>query len=176
MIADIYAKPQAGLAKYGDCGACCIAGIVRKSVADVYQEVFGEIRDGLCYMDMTRAIEHYGLEYDTELPKDPRPRKAMWKQFGDPSWYNFISWFDNAYGKIHAGYVGLAQININERGCIEGFTDHWVIINGVTYKSEAAVDKIVHVSCPTYGVYDRHAKHFLQYYGGYNTIWVKRKS
>jgi len=172
MKVELTALKQAGIATGGDCGACCIGAVANKSVAEVYNEVYGEVRNGLDYDDIIRALKHYDFEFDVALPKDLRPTAERWKQFGNPSWFNFISWCDNAYGKINAGYVGIAQVNINGKGCLEDFTDHWVIINGITY-GESGAGKIVHVSCPSNRVHDMPAKDFLRFHGGYNAIWVK---
>lgn len=167
------AHRQAGLNPRGDCGPCVIGSVANKSVLQVYEEVFGEIKDGLCYDDVIKSLEHYNIEYCAELPINELRSHPRWKQFGEPGWFNWNSWFNNAMSKSSKGWVGLSQVCFNGNAPIEEHTNHWVIIQKAEDAgNEFFDDKKVFISCPTKGEFVLQAKHFLKNYGGYNTIWV----
>jgi hypothetical protein len=174
MVIELKALPQAGLSKIGDCGPCCIGALAGVSAMQVYDDLFGGVKDGMDYDQVLKAIKFYSLEYNDSLPEDiaDHPR---WKQWGRPGWFNFFEWFNNAYTKTCTGYVGIAQVNIKGTGLTDEYTDHWVLIKGVHFETNNYDDKLLVISCPTKGEYTIHVKEFLKNYGGYNTIWVKPK-
>ena len=166
-------QPRPMLNSMGDCAPCCIAGVSRKPLLEIY-DIVGGVKNGITYMDVIRILNELHIPYENYLPSE-----SMWSNnpeyftFGRPSWYNFQEWWKLSNQRINNGLIGLANVNFNGKANIEDYTDHFVIIYGLDKKSEAAVDKLVLISCPAKGEYRIPVKEFLWKHGGYNTIWVK---
>lgn len=167
------ALPHAGINKAGDCGPACIAGIMNKSVKEIY-DLFGKEVNGLCYDWAVKFLYRNKIYYENHLPADNYvDENPQWFTFGKPSWWNFIKWFELSKSRMKAGLVGLAQVNMNGNAHNDEYTDHWVLIYGFEQNGENAADKLLLISCPTKGEFKVEAKKFLRQYGGYNTIWCE---
>lgn len=170
------ALPHAGINPDGDCGPACLAGIMGKSIREIY-DLFGQVKNGLSYDHCIKFLFRNHIWYENHLPSDPYiDENPEWFNYGKPSHHNFIRWFDLSKRRLNAGLVGMAQVNARGKANIEDFQDHWVLIYGFKQLSDNAVDKIILVSCPTKGEFEVDAKDFLWKYGGYNTIWIQPPS
>ena len=157
----------------GDCAPCCIAGISKASLTEIY-DIVGGVKNGLAYIDIIYILDKLHIAHENYLPSD-----NMWSNnpeyftFGRPSWYNFQGWWKLSEQRMNRGFVGLANVNFNGKANIEDYTDHFVLIYGLEQKSEMAKDKLVLISCSAKGEYKIAVKDFLWKHGGYNTIWAK---
>lgn len=166
------ALSHVGINKQGDCGPCCLGAVTGKSVKEIYK-LWGQV-DGFTYDRMENLLFKMGFYYENYLPAEKWASESPeWFPFGKPSHRNFIEWFDLSWKRYKSGLIGLAQVNSKGNAHNDDFTDHWVLINGLEWKSDNAVDKIVCISCPTHKEFKIPSKDFLRKYGGYNTIWVK---
>lgn len=172
------AAPQQGINVSGDCGPCCISGITGIPVLDIYNKYVGRI-DGLTYFDVynlcLKLVDDGIIEQvDNKLPDLPEYLEdPEWNTFGRPSWMNMHNWLNNVSFKVATGWIGIAMVNMRGFALEEAMhANHFVLIIGCQ-NGESYSDKIVKISCPTLGYYEKPAKDFLKNYGGYNTIWVK---
>lgn len=177
ITVDFKAVPQQGINPKGDCGPCCMAGIIGVPVAKIY-EMLGRI-DGMtyfCMVDLCQKLQTEGFisEWDNKLLEKAEWESEPWvNTFGRPAWMNCFPWTNHVSAKLHSGWVGLAMVNMRGQALTDNMTaNHWVLIVGCK-NGENKSDKMLKISCPTLGDYEKNAYEFLMHYGGYNTIWVK---
>jgi hypothetical protein len=176
---DIRPRPQVGHL----CGMCCLAGITNRSVDEIFQTYLPQRKDGTCYGDIwDTAMKMYGQglveRINNDLPRNTKIVNPEYMEFGDPSWGNFNSWFENVQVKINNGYVGMCTVNKDGNAMgdrkHQWTTNHWVIINGY-YNDKDKIIRKVYISCSVRGDYEVGPLEFLMNYGGYNAIWIKPK-
>lgn len=174
------AKKHEGINPGGDCGPCCLAGVTFMDVKAIYENYFHRI-DGVSYGDMISAC--YKLYWDlkikavdNKLVAEHKIQDPEYATFGNPSWENFNNWFKHVIQKTSTGWVGIAQVHQDGKAAgdlkHQFYTNHWVLIIGGQDDKREFNNRLVHISCPTKGVYSVPPLEFLMNYGGYNTIWV----
>lgn len=176
-------QPSPAIVRGGDCGACCLAGVLGLSVREVY-ELNQEGPAALSWWCMQQVIDaatSQGLLADavTTVPiwPDVHPAHMAW---GLPSITQSTGWIDYVRLGLAGGYYAIAQVNYARRGA-PSEPDHWVTICGMRRRWMPPDGEIrslhteVLVSCSAAGGSEEwvSARDFLTKRGGFAPMLVK---
>ena len=160
----------------GDCGYCCLAGILGVSIERAYEVVEMRMLEGWKSrqnMNVWRwklLLRSFGLD-DSEY----RPEHNYYKTGAIPLPWDNLNWIDGVRDIIKVGCVLVVSIRFN--GCVSPEprkgrdTDHNVLITG--YREECGVpgarrlERSIRVSCSVRGDWWIDWEGFLYWHGGY---------
>lgn len=141
-------NPQPSIVDVGDCGACCIAGILGVSVEQAYEfhlpgryHSGAEIpkRSAIRAVNMQRSLENSGLaEHVVGCFMEVgslESRVPEWRAFGDLPYFQAGRYADVFRAFMSAGYYRICLVvdggkALDAQAC--GFQpNHWLMLNGV---------------------------------------------
>jgi hypothetical protein len=177
----------------GDCGYCCLAGIMNSSVNEAYEYVdkirptrtdMSKTRDAMSNLTMRAIADVWNTSQTTLKLEGLDARKLcvdIWEckqSWGTPSWEMSNVWANKIYEILKNDYALMASIDFRGRGprFKDRETDHAVLIIGLkdikTRINEIAVriDIIITISCSVRGIWECEVDEFLFKYGGFNAI------
>lgn len=138
------------LNKQGDCGACVLAGLLKISIEDAYENHESGCYHGgnpipkiysFCRSSMLRTLERLNsktgpiahiVKHTPIFPTAPYKEQGM--PFGLHGVSQFDAWTDYIRALLAGGYYGVAQVYNNGHRDTTfheyGMTNHWVLIKG----------------------------------------------
>lgn len=171
----------------GDCVACILSGLLEIPAETIYDRFHPclETPDRLHVITALQVAASQGL-VDRIVHDVPAWSVAPGLQFfGGLAYLQSLSFFRYARMAIDAGYYGIAFVDFERRGPIEGQPDHAVLVCGarrreVPVERGCGAAKIEHeilVSCshPETRMIEKWVEigDFLMRRGGFNAIWVR---
>lgn len=193
-------QPSPSLNSGGDCGLCCISGVLghgTEFVREAYRLAYDSpdtIR-ALSLPCMTKALSNlhhqHGLIEDlADYPVQPRVGFGRGvSPWGYPGDQLFNEWLHQLRTHLEAGYVGVTEILFSGGGRTTADfkyrgSDHWVLLIGaksVYWEKRdeqgkfqfGGWDKYVKVSCSVKGDYWVDIQDFLTQYGGFHVLFVR---
>ena len=190
-------QPSPSVVSGGDCGACCIAGLLGISVEDAYEMQDPDCRPSSAkdkpvpfgWENMSHSLEwRSGGKIDAVLSNVPFWPDTIHEAntfFGFPGWNASIPWMKYVRMGLQAGYYGLCQIVFQGGGPL-ALNNHWVMVCGARQFSEPNPrvpgawdihDQLLvscSAKCPE-GYWLNHMD-MLRTYGGYNIILARPSS
>jgi len=190
-------QPSPHVVAGGDCGGCCISGVLGISINQAYS-----LQDKDCrrkdaqdapvpfgWHDMGFALKNGGWCGNTltdtvidEIPMWPGWVHKSQLTKGFLGWQYHLPWWHYVRMGLLGGFYGICQVSLDPKGPL-GSHDHWVLICGcreVETPIEAMpgarrIDQHILVSCSArhpQGEW-RDASKFMIDHGGYNVILVR---
>ena len=164
----------------GDCGYCCLAGILETSIQEAYVIVETrmpggdwEQRASMCAWRWQFFLRSLGLP-----SKEFRPKHRYYKTGALPLPWDNMNWIDGVRDHLIAGRILVASIRFNRsppappNQC--GDTNHNVLITGyrerwVRHPTVAATSQVkeVQIACSVRGTYWIPWDDLLYWHGGY---------
>lgn len=193
-------QPSPALNHGGDCGLCCISGLLghgTEFVREAYRLAYDnpDTIQALSLPSMVQALKNlchrYGLaEEVADYPVQPRVGFGRGvSPWGYPADHMFNEWLHQLRTHLEAGYVGVTEILYSGGGRTTADfhyrgSDHWVLLTGArsVYWEDRDGDgkfrcggwhKHVKVSCSMKGDYWLEVKDFLTQYGGFHVLFVR---
>lgn len=190
-------QPSPHVVPGGDCGGCCIAGVLDVSIVRAYDLQDKDTRPkdardkpvpfGWCEMVYALQNAGWGWSHLVDSVIDEVPIWPCWRNkhtwgMGLPGWSMNLPWWMYVRMALLAGYYGVCQVSLDGKGPL-AMSDHWVLICGArqvevphpTMKGASRVDLEILVSCSArhpQGEW-RDSLKFLQECGGFNIILVR---
>lgn len=182
-------QPAPAINKGGDCGFCCVAGILQISVGEAYQFFPKKEEDG----SGNRGLSWYGMRellwsLVTEHQKLDRiiDRVPFWMASSGLRQFDMhcdnLAWFAYARMAIDAGYYGLASIRHDGTGPLVD-SDHWVLFCGArerrephpTVQNASVIKQEILASCSATCPAGKwvEPREYLRRHGGFNALWVR---
>lgn len=123
----------------GDCGACCLAGLLGTTVEEAYNvachkpEDHVSVGSGPGMRTALDLLESVGLldRAVLDIPYWNEPDVFSW--FGRPGWGSFDAWFRYLRMALDAGYYGIAPVVHNHTGPVADI-DHVVLLVGARFR------------------------------------------
>jgi hypothetical protein len=181
-------QPEPFIQDGGDCGACVLAGLLGKSVPEVYAS-FMEGKPGSFHWatmrDALQTAEGWGLleRVLAEVPLWPWSLHAPFTEFSLHGGYQSLAWFHYVTMAMDAGYYGLGLVDIHQKGPFGGGANHWIMICGARTRREPLVgipgNRIINevlVSCSSTRTPDEEwvePGKFLTERGGFNLLLAR---
>jgi hypothetical protein len=178
-------QPSPPLNPGGDCGPCCLGGLVGLSVPAVYAELADDKVTGMSYAAMRQALwkAHGAGLLDRLIDDHPlwiAGRYEAHLTWGVPSWTQNLAWFHYVRMALEAGYYALAQV-VHSRGGAAYAPDHWIMLVGAReqrreFEGGASFEHEVLVSCSSTSTPDEEwvlERDFLRNRGGFNVFLAR---
>lgn len=173
-------QPSPGLYPGGDCGACCLAGLLGISVPEAYQRFQEEVR-WFSYWDMAEALQtarSQGLvDRVVDAPPEWRTDHPVWNTWGNPGWLHDGPWFNYLRMAFDAGYHAVAPVDLTPQGATHSQgPDHWVLLCGARVRQAGIqIHREILVSCSARHPEGRwiEARLFLRHWGGFNALLAR---
>jgi hypothetical protein len=165
-----------------------IAGLLRKTVSEVYAEIYEGNPQAPSRPDTVRALHRAkSLHLIHRLVETTPiwPTSEDYLAFGPAGYLHNLEWFAYATMAMEAGYYGIASVvfgKTGSRGTCPPATDHLVLLCGVREVSVEVregvhrIDQQVLVSCSAKSSPDEEwveVRDFLTNRGGYNAMWAQ---
>lgn len=181
-------QPTPNLYPGGDCGPCVLAGVLGKTVQEVYDQFSSGKYKSFHFSEMCGALhsaEAYGMidRVVTDIPIWPWAGSAeAFCAWGIPSTLQNLAWFAYVTMAMDAGYYCLAMVDTKKGGAHGEGTNHWVLLVGVRElripidERSARISTEVLVSCSSRTTPDEEwveASTFLKERGGFNLILAR---
>lgn len=172
-------QPTPNIHPGGDCGWCCLAGVMQITVQEAYDRFEHDPREGIGWYEMRQMLlkgEHAGW-FDrviTDVPVWPDampPAKWAYGMSVSP-----LEWFNYVRMALDAGYYGFASVDSQKK---REEPDHFVLIVGAreryvphkTMKMAKTVELELLISCSSRATPDEEwvsVHNLLDQRGGYN--------
>lgn len=145
-------QPRPAVCAGGDCGACCLGGLLGLPIPAVYHRLRKDA-EAFTFHDMRQALWSAGGMLDRIVEETPIWVPCRWPRapWGIPGPDLVPHWFGYLRMAVDAGYYGLAEVHHAGGGYPEE-TDHWVLLCGAREVEPppggGAILQQVLVSCP----------------------------
>lgn len=192
-------QPHPTVCPGGDCGACCIAGVLGISVAEAYDLQDKDCRASTAkdvpvpfsWYSMIHALKCYETGYPLHdgvldsAPLWPWEISGAQTTMGLTSWVQGSAWWNYVRMGLCGGFYGVCHMDIEGKGPLSSH-NHWVVICGArivrvpieSVPGAARLDSQILVSCSARypdGQW-RDTFEFLEKYGGFNIVMVRPKN
>jgi len=124
-------QPTPNLNPGGDCGPCCLAGVLGWTVPEVYERLRKGQVGTIGYADMQTVLHRDDL-FDRKLTEAPLCWETyeIQRAFGQQAHHQGMAWFSYVRMAVDAGYYGIANVDHARGGPLGRGPDHWVLVCG----------------------------------------------
>ena len=193
-------QPKPRINPGGDCGACCLVGLIdwnKEDIPKLYKSILRDYYGGkkreigaIDWYDLKEKANNY-LHWEKGLISPimiDRPNIAKleeneiyFNQHHTLPWLSDELWVQMVKTYLEAGYIGMTTINFDGEYNQEKMkgTNHWVLINGLKQKwikegNTKKAKKEVRIGCSVKGNYWVDVRDFLKNYGGYTVAFIRK--
>lgn len=197
-------NPEPAIVNGGDCGACCIAGVLGITVEQAYelhlagcyaggepipQQSTVDVESLYATLEQSGMTDHVLEGMFDVSPLDYQP--PGWQAFGRLPHFSFRLHFELYRALLSAGYYRICTVSNGGKGLESGWmcqqTNHWIMVRGArgiwsspspTSGSRRYKTEILLSNSARNQPHAQWAdmKHFLQSWGGMVGVWVKPKA
>ena len=197
-------QPKPRINEGGDCGACCIAGIIgytAEQLPKLYKNILKPYYGGTPrevgsvnwadLLDKTSKFMHNKLQITEPVVidninfNDVEKHNIYHNPYYSTPWNLIKPYIHKLRTYLEAGYIAMTTIKYDGTANPLDFkgTDHWVIINGV--KKETTKVKLdsgyrydvefkVKIGCSVKGQYWINAEKLIKNHGGFNLAFIRK--
>jgi hypothetical protein len=176
-------QPHPTIAPGGDCGPCCLAGLLGIDVATVYRELCAGKREALTWYGMREALFAADERLDRIIDETPIWTPARWPRapWGLPGEDLALHWYQYVRMAFDGGCYALAEVH-HAGGGPAHETDHWWLLCGAREieppGGTGLIRQQVLVSCPASCPGGRwvDASDVLARHGGYSVLLARPRT